>query len=153
MASLEAQKREVANLLLFQGHKQGSRSRRLKSINPLSPHDLQAKLTHEVIQDEKRLRNGSITQQIYPGIDGVKERTKEKSLFHKKRHSDQGSVCQRRQIKKFSSIAEEMEQTGKGENKLSVDHFLEHDPLSGTLHPVYLKIINTYRVDQPTSCS
>jgi hypothetical protein len=40
MASLEAQKREVANLVLMQGNKQGSRGRRLKSINPMSPQDL-----------------------------------------------------------------------------------------------------------------
>jgi hypothetical protein len=55
------------------------------------------------------LRNGAITQQITPNVEGVKERPKEKSLFYQKRHSDQGSVGQRRQIKKYSSISEEME--------------------------------------------
>jgi hypothetical protein len=48
---------------------------------------------------------------------------------------------------------EEMEMTGKAESLLSGDHILEHDPLSGTLHQVHLKIIKTYRLDQPKSCS
>jgi hypothetical protein len=45
MASLEAQKREVADLLVAQGIKQGSRSRRLKSINPQRPHDILANMS------------------------------------------------------------------------------------------------------------
>jgi len=45
MASLEAQKREVADLLVAQGIKQGSRSRRLKSINQQRPHDILANIS------------------------------------------------------------------------------------------------------------
>ena len=158
MASLEAQKREVADLLVAQGIKQGSRSRRLKSINPQRPHDIlanmsAAKQTQEGIQEEKRLRDASNTQLVTPSDDGMKKRPKEKSLFYQKRNGDQSSVDPRRQIKKYSSIVEEMEQTGKGENKFSVDHLLEHDPLSGNLHQVFLKIIETFRFEQATNSS
>ena len=45
MASLEAQKREAADLLVAQGIKQGSRSRRLKSINPERPHNILANMS------------------------------------------------------------------------------------------------------------